>query len=292
MDTKNDATPVASIIVTTYNRPKILKERSLRSALNQNFDSYEVIVVNDYPDATVSLPEGVVYIHNTTNLGLSASRNIGIKSAKGKYVVCLDDDNELLPNFLKETVSKMEENAGIHAVGVGRVIQYKDFADYVVPKITNMSSIDWGWLMNKTIFKVIQYDELMRANEDTDFGIRFHKFFNAVVIDKPLAVAYDIDDPKLSLSFPNERELKGMAYFFEKNLKEYEDPKELWCLYRLMGRKFYRGGHKLKGLGYFWKGFMEYPRLRSFLHASIILMGWTIYDLFMTCEEKLSAKLR
>lgn len=283
---------VASIIITTYNRPQILKERSLKSALNQNFDNYEVIVVNDYPEAIVELPEGVVYIHNEVNIGLSASRNKGIKAAKGKYVVCLDDDNELLPDFLLKTVKRLEENQGIHAVGVGRVIQYKDFADYVVPKTTRFSSIDWGWLIRKEVFDTIQYDGDMRANEDTDFGIRFFEKFEADVINYPLSIAYDIDDPKLSLSFPNERELKGMAYFFEKNLHKYDDPKELWCLYRLMGRKFYRGGHRARGLGYFWKGFTEYKTLRALLHFLVLLLGWTMYDLFMTFEEKLSAKLR
>lgn len=283
----------ASIIITTYRRSKILMERSLRSALKQNFNDYEVIVVNDYPNEILDLPKGIVYVHNDVNIGLSASRNKGIRLAKGKYVVCLDDDNELLPDFLKRTVEVLEGNRNIQAVAVGRVIQYKDFADYVVPDIkSKFTSIDWGWLIRKEVFDDMRYDEAMRANEDTDFGIRFFKKYKAALIQYPLVVAYDIDDPKLSLSFPNERELKGMTYFFEKNFHEYDDPKELWCLYRLMGRKFYRGGFRLKGLGYFWRGFVEYKTLRSFLHFFMVIFGWTVYDLFMTLEEKIAAQLR
>lgn len=288
---------IASIIITTYNRPKLLRERALKSALNQNFwQDYEIIVVDDCGDSSPIfdqqgkwLTKKVRIIRHEVNKGLSAARNTGIKEAKGKYLVCLDDDNELMPDFLEKTIKNIGNS---NAIGVGRIIQYKDFADYVIPKISKFTSMDWGWLFKREVFDKIQYDENLKANEDTDFGIRFFKQFKAEVIKEPLCIAYDIDDPKLSLSYPNERELKGMKLFFEKNLKEYDDPKELWCLYRLMGRKFYRGGYRLKGINYFWQGFKKYKIIRSFLHFFIILFGWSIYDLFMSLEEKLGAKLR
>ena len=287
--------PYASIIITTYNRSKILEERSLRSALNQSFKDYEIIVVDDCgSDDTgkiVLKHKNIRYFKLPVNQGLSAARNFGISKAKGKYVVCLDDDNELMPDFLKETILNIGTWA---AIKVGRIIQYKDFADYAHPIFGKISSFDWGILFDKRVFDKIQYDEKMRANEDTDFGIQFYKVIGNKVglINKPLTLAYDIDDPKLSLSYPNERELKGMAYFFEKNFKEYDEPKELWCLYRLMGRKFYRGGYRFKGINYFWQGFKSYKTFRAFLHFFFILLGWFVYDQFMTLEEKVAAKLR
>ena len=134
--------------------------------------------------------------------------------------------------------------------------------------------------------------ENLRANEDTDFGIQFFKRFKAIQLDKPLTVAYDIENPKESLSFPNKRELEGMTYFFNKNHHEYTEPKERWCLNRLMGRKFYRGGYRLKGLRYFLEGFLAYKTPRAFLHLFFILFGWSIYDKFMYLEERIAAKLR
>ena len=223
------------------------------------------------------------------NKGLSAARNTGIKAAQGKYIVCLDDDNELMPEFLEKTI---EEIGDYDAVAVGRTIQYKDFFDYVVPGIGKLSSIDWGWLIKKKVFDKIQYDEQLRANEDTDFGIRFFKKFTAIQIGDLLTIAHDIENPKDSLSFPTERELEGMERFFKKNFHEYNDPREKWHLYRLMGRKFYRGGYGVMGVLFFWKGFMVYKKFRSFLHLFFILFGWKVYDKFMTLEEKLSAKRR
>ena len=276
----------------------MLFERSLPSALAQRHGNYEIIVVDDCgADETSSIMEQALkrypnlsYHKLLVNRGLSFARNYGINQARGKYVVCLDDDNELHQDFLKETLENIRD---YDALAVGRVIQYKDFADTVVPGISKLSSIDWGWLIKKQVFNVIHYDENLRANEDTDFGIQFFKRFRAKQLGTPLTVAYDeFGDSKKSLSFPNERELMGMILFFKKNFKEYDDPKERWCLYRLMARKFYRGGFRVLGLKYMFNGFLSYKTPRAFLHFIFLSMGWFFYDIFMTCEEKLSSKLR
>lgn len=291
----------ASIVITTLNRAELLVQRSLKSALKQTFGDYEIIVVNDggtdNTDEVIELyleaHKNLRYFHIITNRGLSAARNTGIKMAGGEYIVCLDDDNELMPDFLKKTVPFLDENKDYQAIGVGRVIQYKDFADYVLPQVGKVSSIDWGWLIRKEVFDVIEYDEGLRANEDADFGIQFFKRYKAYILNELLTLAYDeFDDPRKSLSFPNEREMAGMLHFFAKNQHEYTDPKERWCLYRLMGRKFYRAGHRLMGIGFFWKGFWVYKTFRAFLHLFFILFGWKAYDVFMTLEEKIGARQR
>src|SRR3990167_1190392 len=106
---------VASIIITTWNRPELLK-RALKSARSQTFKDYEVIVVDDCSDIPV---EGA--IRHEVNKGLSAARNTGIKVAKGKYVVFLDDDNELMDRFLEKSIQAIGD---YDAVAVGRTIQY------------------------------------------------------------------------------------------------------------------------------------------------------------------------
>lgn len=289
METNSNLTamaPIASIIITTYKRPHLLK-RAVQSARRQNFENFEVIVVDDDPGSGGSFKDIDVYIQNKVNQGLAASRNIGIAAAKGKYVVCLDDDNELGQEFLGITVRFLEENPYMHAVGTGRVIQYSGFSQKVIPQISKFTSIDWGWLIRREVFDYIKYDENCKANEDTDFGIRFFKSHNAAVIPYYLTMAYDSENPEDSLSFPTQRELDGITYFLNKNLHEYTSyPNELRYLYRLAGRKFYRGGYKKKGLSYFWKSFRAQPSFKSFLHFFIVLFGWKFYDAFMSFEER------
>src|SRR3990167_10174230 len=93
----------ATIIITTYNRPELFK-RALKSALSQTYKDYEIIVVDDCSDIPVKVPDGVWLIRQPTNKGLSAARNKGIDNAHGEYIVCLDDDNELVDRFLEKSI--------------------------------------------------------------------------------------------------------------------------------------------------------------------------------------------
>jgi len=299
----------ASIIITTYNRPELFK-RALKSAQDQTYKDYEIIVVDDCSDKPYRPNQSYKgleefkdfnFICHTKNKGLSAARNTGVKAAKGKYIVCLDDDNELMPDFLSKTIAVMvSTNHGLdkpvhYAVAVGRRIKYKNFEDYAVPqlgldcRIKSFTSIDWGWLISREVFNDIQYDEDLRANEDTDFGIQFHKKFNACVIDEPLTIAYDTPN---SLSFPDWREIKGMRMFMNKWEEEYKKyPNELRCLYRTYGRKLYRGGYRKLGLLYFYKSFKAKPCLNSLLNLVFIHFGWYTYDKFMTLTERYGATI-
>lgn len=290
-----------SIIITTMNRPNILARRSLASALRQNFEDYEVLVIDGSSD---NKTEEVVKIHQKEfpNLryvkikakGLSHARNFGWSVSVGSYVVFLDDDNELLPDFCRKTYDAIKgiPMEKVAAVSVSKLIKHIDFEDYAESSTNKFQSIDWGWLFDRKLFYVLKYDEKMQANEDMDFGIRFFKKFNNVALKEVLGIAFDMEPPETSLSFPTKRELDGIEYFLKKNICEYKDKNELRYLYRLVGRKFYRGGYRLKGLKYFWKSFMTQKTIKTFAHFFFVLFGWKVYDTFMDFGEKIESKKR
>lgn len=289
--------PKASIIITTWNRCKILQERALKSALNQTFLDKEIIVVDHgSTDDTeeemkryLKFPyHHVRYLKLPQNSGIvSTARNAGIKIARGKYVVFLDDDNELHPEYLKKTVEFLDSRTQYEAVFTSRIIKYKDYQDIATPPFAEkIVSIDWGWLIRKWVFDEIQYDEKCMANEDTDFGIQFLKVFRYGQIHEPLQTAYDTDDPKSSHSYPSPIKLSGWEYFLNKNLETYNNPNELRYIYRLVGRSFYWGGFKLKGLRYMWKSFRAMPQWRSFKHFFFLLWGWKVYEWYMNNQER------
>ena len=94
-----------SIVITTYNRLPFLK-LAIRSALNQTFPC-EIIVIDDRShDGTreyvLGLGKCVVYHCNSVNLGRTASVNLGVELARGKWIKVLDDDDRLLPNCIEE----------------------------------------------------------------------------------------------------------------------------------------------------------------------------------------------
>lgn len=103
-------TDACSIVVPTYNRLPCLK-KCLACLLKMRSLDFEIIVVDDgssdgtkeYLDELRS--DKVTTIHHPRNLGVSRSRNDGIKKAKHKIVVFCDDDclagENWLPNLLK-----------------------------------------------------------------------------------------------------------------------------------------------------------------------------------------------
>ena len=109
---------VLTIIIPVYNAAKYLRE-CLDSVLNQTYKDFEVICVNDCStdDSLEILKEyarndlRIKIINNEKNLGPGASRNIGIKKAKSKYITFIDaDDFYLQENCFCKLLNTIEEN--------------------------------------------------------------------------------------------------------------------------------------------------------------------------------------
>ena len=106
--------PRVSVVIPTYNRAELLK-RAIESVLGQTYQDFELIVVDDASmDNTEEMmkdfsDERIRYIRLKQNSGTSAvPRNTGIKSAKGEYIACHDDDSEWLPQKLEKQVKAFE----------------------------------------------------------------------------------------------------------------------------------------------------------------------------------------
>lgn len=106
-----------SVIVPVYNVEEYL-DRCLKSLINQEFDNYEVIVVNDgSPDNSQTIideyvknyPDKIISFEKE-NGGVSSARNYGLKKAKGKYVAFVDSDDYVSKNYLKILYDKAINN--------------------------------------------------------------------------------------------------------------------------------------------------------------------------------------
>lgn len=94
-----------SVIIPLYNKEQIV-ERSLRSVLSQDYDDFEVIVVNDgSTDRSADIVRGIkdsrVHLIWQKNMGPSAARNTGVRHANGEWVIFLDADDELQSGALE-----------------------------------------------------------------------------------------------------------------------------------------------------------------------------------------------
>ena len=85
----------------------------LHSIDETGFTDLEIIVVDNNstdgtPDSVQTLFPRVKLIRNTTNQYAAASRNQAMRTAKGKYFLCIDDDNVIDRNMIKELAALME----------------------------------------------------------------------------------------------------------------------------------------------------------------------------------------
>jgi radical SAM protein with 4Fe4S-binding SPASM domain len=108
-------TPLVSVIVPTHNRPEMLVE-ALQSVLNQTFQDFEILVVNDAGADVRQVVEAlngsgkITYLEHDTNRGLGAARNTGIQHARGKYIAYLDDDDRFYPEHLETLANFLESS--------------------------------------------------------------------------------------------------------------------------------------------------------------------------------------
>ena len=110
-----------SVIIPCYNQGEFLQE-AVESVRAQIFKNLEIIIVNDgsddgrTPQICAALEGPGIKVLNTTNQGLAAARNNGIGVAEGAYILPLDADDKIAPEYLSEAVKVIEADNRIGIV--------------------------------------------------------------------------------------------------------------------------------------------------------------------------------
>ncbi len=120
--------PAVTAIVLNYNGHGFVTE-SVRSLLEQEFDDLEVVVVdNASTDGSAEEIEAtfggrVRLMRAARNLGFGAGNNLGIRAARGRHIVLLNNDAVAGPAFVGEMVKAAEADSTIGMVAA-KVLQY------------------------------------------------------------------------------------------------------------------------------------------------------------------------
>jgi len=115
--------PVVSVIIPSYNLGKYLPE-TLDSVLAQTFTDWECIVVDDCsPDGSAAIVEEYhsrdsrfKLIRQPVNMGVSAARNTGMETASGSYILFLDADDLILPDYMADAVKALGDDPSLTVV--------------------------------------------------------------------------------------------------------------------------------------------------------------------------------
>ena len=142
--------PLVSVIVIFYNPGRFFAE-ALDSVLTQSFQDWELLLVNDGShDGSEELArryaqsQKISYLEHPggVNRGMSATRNLGLAHARGKYVALLDADDLWLPEKLTEQVALMERYSEAAALFGRSTIWHSWAKDATQPDWPNLGNLD------------------------------------------------------------------------------------------------------------------------------------------------------
>ena len=111
--------PLVSVVIPSYNHGRFLG-RALQSVLDQTYTKSEVIVIDnhstDNTDAVMAsfADLRITYIKIHNNGIIAASRNIGLRLAKGEWIAFLDSDDYWSRNKLEQCILNRSNNDVIY----------------------------------------------------------------------------------------------------------------------------------------------------------------------------------
>lgn len=122
---QDEDAPLVSVIIALYNGVTFIRE-TLYSVFNQTYLNFEVIIVDDgSSDGSVALiaehfPD--IRVIRQSNQGAAAARNKGLSAARGAYVITLDQDDVLSPDFIAKMAERLAKERVFGVVANGYYI--------------------------------------------------------------------------------------------------------------------------------------------------------------------------
>ena len=204
-----------SVVIPTYNRKHTLP-RAIASVLNQTLQPTEIIMVDDgSTDGTADwIQETYPRINpiRQSNKGVSAARNIGIKSAKCDWIALLDSDDEWLPDKLERQVEAFNQNPGIklchteeiwirNGVRVNQKKKHQKYGGHIFEKCLDMCRISpSSAIFHQSLLDDVGYfDEAFSICEDYDLWLRITAEYPVLFLDEPLIKKYGGHRDQLSI---------------------------------------------------------------------------------------------
>ena len=237
-----------SVIMPVYNSDRYVRS-AIESVLTQDFDSYELILVDDgSTDASGTIcdeyaaKDGRVKVIHQKNAGTSAARNAGLAKAIGKYIAFCDHDDEYLPHFLRDVyqlalhydadlIASSSANVVVHGaykktsycrmpqcvINAGQICQNYCFLRDQSYKEGNLFNYVWNKLYKKeSISSLTFYSGFKNGLEDSLFNIQFlFNVKNCVVCVPQIYYKHFYRETSSSILYDkNIDEEKRLAYSF------------------------------------------------------------------------------
>lgn len=193
-----------SVIIPTYGGSDSLV-RSVESVLHQDYDDFEIIVVDDNntdSDARKKTQElmrrytdnpKIKYIKHECNKNGSAARNTGYRNSSGEFLCLLDDDDAFLQDRINKQVGYLYSHPEYGACYCwrkqrGEVIDGSYTGD-LSEKLLDLSFTPTtsALMIRRSCYEALNgFDESYRRHQDFEFMLRFFKLYKIGVVKEVL----------------------------------------------------------------------------------------------------------
>lgn len=229
--------PLLSIIVPVYNVEEYIEE-CLKSILNQTFQDFELILINDgSKDNSIEICSKYVQkdkrirILHKKNGGLSSARNLGLKNALGKYISFIDSDDLLADKYTYEIlIELMEKNGELDIVQYPYIcfsdnttsIENKSCDNLLLNKDQffenlNVPNIKKGILTGSACDKLYRKDTIEKTYfnesmvfEDTEWLLRVFEKIKFILVNNKGLYGYRLREGSITTQCMSEN--KGISY--------------------------------------------------------------------------------
>lgn len=260
-------------------------KKAISSVLVQDFKNWELIIVDDAStDNTNAVVKGfrssqITYLKNLENVHKGASRNNGIKIAKGKFITFLDDDDYYLPTHLSEIykgIKTSNENTGMYYTNIRYLRGGKESIRKLPSILANQNKIEFilqPWtaigapqaVIANSILKKEKFDESIEIGQDTELFLRIADKYDLIHIQTDTYVALYHDDNSANLKYNSGlKRMRGLNKIFSNKQLSKQIPFKLkmymysYC-YRRMSDHYEFTGDRRNTLNSALKSLMYYP---------------------------------
>ena len=235
-----------SIITPTYNRANSIKD-TIQSLIHQKYGNWELLIIDDgSSDNTEEIlkefmkaDSRIKYYKRPQNRlkGANACRNIGIQYVEGDYVIFLDSDDCLPPDFLSDRTKFISNNSEFDLLVSSNSaiitknlinIENESLQDFF---LKNFLAFHFPWKITEVMWRAksikdMRFDENLQRFQDIDFHINIllNKKLR-IVVDQGLINFYrNKDEGKYEKKEFINRVLYNYDFLYKKYLELLEKP--------------------------------------------------------------------
>jgi glycosyltransferase involved in cell wall biosynthesis len=292
-----EVSPLVSIVIPTYNRARLLR-RAIQSVLNQTYQNFELIIVDDYStDNTESMVKSfrddrIRYLQHSKNRGAVAARNTGIKAAKGEYIAFQDSDDVWLPEKLDKQIRAFISGSPSIGVVYTSYLLLGENGDrfYYPPSDVKLTEGDLYYpllecnfigtptaVVKKACFEKVGVFENFPRLQEWSLWLRISRHFCFRHIDEPLVIAYTQPD---SISHNLDALIAARKLFLTKYFVEISrNSRILRRHYFEIGTFLFLNKETKSGRDYFFRAIATNPfDIKLILSAFTSLFGLKAYN--------------